>query len=151
MFHLDRVDHVCGVSEAGQVRGRGGGEPLHSLELDIVRNNIMEGKQNSAGIFAPTPCNLHFSWSLKYNFHFLIKSSVCDVIKRLLHIHIVRLGIGNLKPGWFDIWSLLQHYIRSCNLDSHAHIALILLSSIRVVNGTSRNFTVYRESLKTLC
>ena len=60
-LHLDRVDHVCGISEAGQVRGRGGGEPLHNLELDIVRNNIMEGKQNSAGIFAPTPCNLHFS------------------------------------------------------------------------------------------
>ena len=33
MFHLDRVDHVCGVSEAGQVRGRGGGEPLQNLEL----------------------------------------------------------------------------------------------------------------------
>ena len=60
-FHLDRVDQVCGISEAGQVRGWGGGELLHSLELDNGRNNIMEGKQNSAGIFAPTPCNLHFS------------------------------------------------------------------------------------------
>ena len=33
MFHLDRVDHVCGVSEAGQVRGRERGELLQNLEL----------------------------------------------------------------------------------------------------------------------
>ena len=71
MFHLDRVDHVCGVSEAGQVRGRGGGELLQNLELSRHCEEQYHGRKTElCWYFCSNSLQLAFLLKLEIQFPF---------------------------------------------------------------------------------